>query len=270
MQTLQQLVKFILGLDYGDSRTNAGVDHISVFSKMHRFELSGERQIVLLNAGNLATTQAVVSRLRQDIKRSVQGNLHEATSMFDVAKMVGQYVRELLGEIPDAEKKKVDFGCTFLVGGHILGEEPRLFLVYPEGNFIEATRETPLFQIGESKYGKPILDRVLHYHLSVRDALKCTLVSFDSTMRSNLSVGQPIDVLCLMENDLVNPLHHRVKRVIRPLIPCVVNGAKVCAIFLVRCPILIGGIGGRAGVKRFAVDLGCVDSLVVFNLRAKG
>jgi putative proteasome-type protease len=194
-----------------DSRTNAGVDHVSVFSKMHRFEIAGERQIVLLNAGNLATTQTVVSGLRQEIKRNSPGNLYEAGSMFDVAREVGIKVRAALAEIPVEEKAKLDFGCTFLVGGRIAGEEPRLFMVYPEGNFIEATRETPFFQIGEAKYGKPILDRVLHYHVSLRDAMKCTLVSFDSTMRSNLSVGLPIDLLTLRMDDTVNVKHMRIE-----------------------------------------------------------
>ena len=178
-----------------DSRTNAGVDHVSTFSKMTIFEASGERVIVLLNSGNLATTQTVVSRLRKALATDGP-NLLNVPSLFDCATLVGEGVRQVISHHSgqQAQQGSVDFSCNFLVGGQIAGERPRLFLVYPEGNFIEATDDTPFFQIGESKYGKPIIDRVVKTETSVAEALKCALVSFDSTMRSNLSVGLPLDI----------------------------------------------------------------------------
>lgn len=177
-----------------DSRTSAGVDYISVFSKTHRFSVEGEREIFLLNAGNLGTTQEVVSVLRREIQKGVEGNLLELESLFDVAGKVGDTVCKVMQRLRNNGNNGVDFSCSFLVGGQIRGEGQRLFKVYSEGNFIEATKETSFFQIGESKYGKPILDRVIEYTTNVPDAIKCALVSFDSTMRSNLSVGLPINL----------------------------------------------------------------------------
>jgi putative proteasome-type protease len=194
-----------------DSRTNAGVDHVSTFSKMTVFESRGERVLVLLNSGNLATTQAVVSRLRKAIGTD-QPNLMSAASLFDCATLVGEAVRGAISHqtAHQLEQSAVDFSCSFLVGGQIAGESPRLFQVYPEGNFIEATEDTAFFQIGESKYGKPIIDRVIRPATTLDEAMKCALVSFDSTMRSNLSVGLPLDVALIRRDALKVGFRHRV------------------------------------------------------------
>ncbi len=201
-----------------DSRTNAGLDHVSTFCKMSIFERTGERVIVLLNSGNLATTQSVVSRLGRQSGGAQAGGaqtasgLMSADSMFDAARIVGEELRSVIqvqsGAGPD--QSGVDFSANFLVGGQIAGEEPRLFLVYPQGNFIETTADTPFFQIGESKYGKPIIDRVVGPETELDEALKCALVSFDSTMRSNLSVGLPIDIAMIRRDALKVNFRHRV------------------------------------------------------------
>jgi putative proteasome-type protease len=194
-----------------DSRTNAGVDHVSTFSKMTVFESAGERVLVLLNSGNLATTQTVVSRLRKAIGTDAP-NLMSASSLFDCATLVGETVRGVISyqTAHQLEQSAVDFNCSFLVGGQIAGEAPRLFQVYPEGNFIEATEDTAFFQIGESKYGKPIIDRVVRPATTLAEAMKCALVSFDSTMRSNLSVGLPLDVALVRRDALKVTFRHRV------------------------------------------------------------
>jgi len=179
-----------------DSRTNAGVDHIATFRKMNVFELPGERLIVILNAGNLATTQSVLSLLRQRLTHD-GASLHNVGSMYEAAELVGRTLKEIVArDANDATLGQgVDFGANFLVGGQIRGEGPRLFHVYPQGNFIESTEDTPYFQIGEAKYGKPIIDRVIRYDSTLSEATKCTLISFDSTIRSNLSVGLPLDLV---------------------------------------------------------------------------
>ncbi len=184
-----------------DSRSNAGVDHVCIARKMHRFSVPGQRELVLLTAGNLATTQEVLSLLRMDIDRGTTPHLHDCASLFEAARIVGAKVNEAVSHAPKDLAPGVDFTGTFLLGGWIRGERPRLFLIYPEGNFIEATPETPFFQIGESKYGKPIFDRVVHTDLPLEAAIQCTLISFDSTMRSNLSVGLPIEVLVFPSGD---------------------------------------------------------------------
>lgn len=200
-----------------DSRTNAGVDNVSTFSKMHTFELAdgpNPRCIVALNAGNLATTQHVVSQLLRDAAQATGDEKHilNLPSMFDVAELFGRTMRATIAAIESHQSANsgVDFSCTFLVGGQIRGELPRLFLIYPQGNFIEATSDTPYFQIGESKYGKPIIDRVVHPGTPMAEALKSVMVSFDGTMKSNLSVGLPIDVLVLNRDDPVPALRYRV------------------------------------------------------------
>ena len=194
-----------------DSRTNAGVDHVSTFCKMTVVETPGQGVIVLLNSGNLATTQQVVSRIKQQAI-DAQKPLTSHASMFSVAELVGSELRKTIhtavNEAP--EQSDVDFTATFLVGGQVLGEAPRLFMVYPQGNFIESTTDTPFFQIGESKYGKPILDRVIQPSISMSQAIKCALVSFDSTIKSNLSVGLPIDVAMIKTNDLQVTKRHRI------------------------------------------------------------
>jgi putative proteasome-type protease len=192
-----------------DSRTNAGVDNIATFRKMKTFEQPGNRALVMVNSGNLAVTQATVNHLEQDIRRDTEPNLMSVHSMYDVAELIGSALRHVRHhDAPFLLENNVDSGACFIVGGQIIGEHQRLFLVYPEGNFIEATQETPYFQIGEVKYGKPIIDRVICAETSMDDAIKCVLVSFDSTMKSNLSVGLPIDLACY-ERDALQLGHMR-------------------------------------------------------------
>ena len=186
-----------------DTRTNAGVDNISVFPKMFTWETPGERVITLLTAGNLATTQSVVSLLDERTKAPEERSpsILEAPSMFKVACIVAATLKDTVAEHDNGAGQSADaFGGTIILGGQIKGAEPRLFLIYPEGNFIEACDETPFFQIGETKYGRPILVRAFSPSLSFEDALKLLYVSFDSTIQANLSVGPPIDVQ-LIEND---------------------------------------------------------------------
>ncbi|WP_075183097.1 proteasome-type protease [Pantoea sp. 1.19] len=174
-----------------DSRTNAGVDHISSFRKLHVFKNDGERILVLQSAGNLATTQSVLSLLRRD-SGEVEGErrgLLALPTLYDVALRIGETLRDVIKR--DGE----EFSGTLLLGGQIRGEEPRLFQIYPQGNFIEASVDTPYFQIGESKYGKPIIDRVLRYDTPLEQAMQCALISMDSTLASNISVGLPLDVM---------------------------------------------------------------------------
>lgn len=178
-----------------DSRTNAGVDHVSTFPKMTVFSKPGERVLVIMTSGNLAISQAVISRLNNAINENVEPNLYSVSNLFDAARVVGDAIRAVYHE--DAEhlkKHQADFNQALIIGGQIKGEKPRLFNIYAAGNFIEAVAETPYFQIGETKYGKPILDRVINSGSRLEEAAKCVLVSFDSTIRSNLSVGMPIDL----------------------------------------------------------------------------
>lgn len=186
-----------------DTRTNAGVDQVAIAPKMHVFEQSEERVIVLMTAGNLAITQSVVNVLHEQLKTDANTkgkpkapNLHNAKSMFEVASVVGAAKRQVHER--DAESLKdhgIEFNSSILVAGQIKGEKPRLFHVYAAGNFIEATPDTPYLQIGETKYGKPIVDRVVKYNTEMMDAVKCVLISFDSTIRSNISVAMPIDLM---------------------------------------------------------------------------
>lgn len=181
-----------------DTRTNAGIDNISTFRKMHVWEKPGERVIVLMSAGNLATTQAVVSLLDERSKAAADrvATLLETPSMFQTARLVGDVVKEVIKtSSPDGETADSYFNASFILGGQIRGAEPRLFLIYPEGNFIEAGEDTPFFQIGETKYGKPIIVRAYDPAMSFAETAKLLMVSFDSTLKSNLSVGLPLDML---------------------------------------------------------------------------
>ena len=186
-----------------DSRTNAGVDNISSFRKVAIFERPGERVIVLMTAGNLSVSQSVVGLLREALAVPEGApNLYNAANMFEVARRVGDAVRSVhTRDAASLEAFKIEFNAMCIVGGQIAGEPPRLFNVYPAGNFIEATPETPYFQIGEFKYGKPIIDRVVGRHTSLQEAAKCSLVSMDSTMRSNLSVGMPLDLVIVRTDE---------------------------------------------------------------------
>ncbi|SSW65537.1 hypothetical protein AVE30378_01700 [Achromobacter veterisilvae] len=178
-----------------DSRTNAGVDQISVFRKMTVFERPGERVMALMTSGNLAVSQAVLNALTR--QRGESGDtLWNAPDMFEAAHRVGAAVRDVFHrEAPVLHEQGVDFNVNLIFGGQIGTERCRLFQVYSAGNFIEAGQECPYFQIGEAKYGKPILDRVLRPDTSLDEAAKCALISMDSTLRSNISVGLPLDLL---------------------------------------------------------------------------
>jgi putative proteasome-type protease len=180
-----------------DSRTNAGVDNIARFEKMRVFSKDGDRMIVTLSAGNLSVTQNAQSLLELRARNDPQNlNIWNAKSLFEVAGLVGDAMREVRARDESyLRAQNIDASASFIVGGQIAGETPRLFLVYSEGNFIEASNDTPYVQIGEIKYGKPILDRIIRRDSTLVDAVKCTLVSFDSTIRSNISVGAPIDLL---------------------------------------------------------------------------
>ena len=194
-----------------DSCTNAGVDNFAKFCKMTTFERPGERVIVLLSSGNLSGTQAIISRLKQRTEETgSEPNMHTARTMFDVAGLVADGIREFgRRDGPHLSGTDGGFNASFIVGGQIQGEPPRLFRVYAEGTFIEAGTDTPFLQTGEAKYGKPILDRVITPSTTLSDATKCVLVSFDSTMRSNLSVGMPIDLLCYERDSLVVRMRRR-------------------------------------------------------------
>ncbi|WP_299867433.1 proteasome-type protease [uncultured Hoeflea sp.] len=180
-----------------DTRTNAGVDNISTVRKMYTWCKPGDRLITLLSAGNLATTQTVVGLLEEHMKAAGERNPHimEVPSMFQAARLIGDTVREVIKTASDGgAQSEAAFGATFILGGQIAGGETRMFLIYPEGNFIEATDDSPFFQIGEHKYGKPILVRALDPDMSFEMAAKLLCVSFDSTLKSNLSVGLPLDL----------------------------------------------------------------------------
>ena len=187
-----------------DSRTHAEVDNFAKFCKMTVFERAGERVIVLLSSGNLAGTQAVISVLKQRGDASGETpNLWTVHTMFDVAVTVSDAMRDIdRRDGAFLEESDLSFNASFIVGGQIKGEPMRLFRIYAEGNFIEAGLDTPFLQTGETKYGKPIIDRVITPSTSLVDATKCVLVSFDSTMRSNLSVGMPIDLICYERDSL--------------------------------------------------------------------
>ena len=184
-----------------DSRTNAGVDQINTFRKMSVWEKAGDRVLVMLTAGNLSISQSVINVLNEHLAGSESPNLYNAANMFEVARRVGEAVREVSRRDAEALKEfGIEFNVALIIGGQIRGEAPRLFNVYAAGNFIETTIDTPYIQIGEAKYGKPIIDRVIRSTTGLADAAKCALISMDSTIRSNLSVGLPLD-LCVIERD---------------------------------------------------------------------
>jgi putative proteasome-type protease len=180
-----------------DTRTNAGVDSISTFRKMFTWEVPGERVLVMVAAGNLATTQSVVSLLEERSKAPADRapSILRAPSMFQTARLVGETIKEVIASSAPVGQSADAFGASFILGGQIGEGEPRLFLIYPEGNFIETCQDTPFFQIGETKYGKPILVRAYEPEMTFAETAKLLMVSFDSTVRSNLSVGLPLDML---------------------------------------------------------------------------
>jgi putative proteasome-type protease len=187
-----------------DTRTNAGLDNISVYRKMFLFEEPGERVIAILTAGSLSITQTTIARLREAMDDPESGeavNILKAPTMLKVADIVGNMLASVRGEIEEKlARMEQGASASMIVAGQRAGGVMRMFLIYPEGNFIEATEDTPFLQIGEHKYGKPILDRVVKRGTSLADAQKAVLLSMDSTLRSNLSVGMPLD-LCVIERD---------------------------------------------------------------------
>ena len=195
-----------------DTRTNAGLDHISSFSKMHVVEQPGERMLALMSAGNLAITQAVWNRVQEGFPLGAETHtLRDVPSMFRAAQLVGAAVRDVFEtDGPAMKAQNVAFDASFLLGGQIAGGPMRLFLIYAAGNFIEATADTPFLQIGEHKYGKPILDRVVKHGTSLADGVKLVLISMDSTLRSNLSVGLPIDLMVYREGEQKVSLSRRI------------------------------------------------------------
>lgn len=195
-----------------DTRTNSGVDNISVFRKMFTWQVPGERIITLLTAGNLASTQSVVSLLEERTKTPEErdNTLLTSPTMFQVASEIGSLLREIIATRQEANgiRGRDRFTASIIVAGQIRGMEPRLFLIYPEGNFIEAGRDTPFFQIGETKYGRPIIIRGYDPTMSLEDAAKLLMVSFDSTLKANLSVGLPLDLM-VIERDTFEASHER-------------------------------------------------------------
>lgn len=192
-----------------DSRTNAGVDYVRTYSKMHTFCSPKESVYVLLTAGNLATTQAVVNTIKREIESpDSKFKLHKATHLFDVAHYIGELSRhEQLRHGKAVSASGADVSASFIVGGQIAGNDPEIYLVYPEGNYISGSFESPFLQIGETKYGKPILDRIINPDLSLEDGARCALVSLDSTMRSNVSVGPPLELAVYHAGSLDHPRH---------------------------------------------------------------
>ncbi|EOR08565.1 proteasome-type protease [Acinetobacter tandoii] len=193
-----------------DTRTNAGVDHISVFRKLYTFGIEGERFITIQTSGNLATTQAVIGHLKNHLELQQTPNLYSVNTMFEVAELVGHTLQKVIADVTENTQEQSNYYCSLLVGGQIGQAEMQLYNIYPQGNFICATSDTPYFQIGESKYGKPILDRALSYDMPLSEALRCSLISFDSTLRSNVSVGMPLDALIYKKNSLHIPEGKRI------------------------------------------------------------
>lgn len=199
-----------------DTRTNAGLDNIATFRKLNVFERPGDRIITIATAGNLAISQSVVSLLNEGIENPETGELEtiwDPTSMFRTAQLVGRAIREVYrldGRM--MESKSLGFDVSMLLGGQIKGGRLRLFMVYAAGNFIESTVDTPYLQIGEHKYGKPILDRAIKYDYDLQDALKLGLISMDSTMRSNLGVGMPIDLAVIRRDEIKADINYRVEQ----------------------------------------------------------
>ena len=189
-----------------DSLTNAGIDQVSTYSKMFRFGVDDRKQFVILTAGNLATSQATIAKIKNDIKQNATRNLLNMPSVEDAADYIGDLSRE------QQEKRTIEgkkFEATFIIGGQVQGSKHEILLVYPEGNHITSSADTPYLQIGESKYGKPILDRILTPDLDLDTCAMCALVSMDSTMRSNLGVGPPLETLIYKTDSMVLELPHR-------------------------------------------------------------
>ena len=219
-------IKLDGGLVFGaDTRTNAGMDQISSYSKIYAFTSGDDRAFVLLSSGNLATTQGVVNHIRQSLyEQQEQTGFKAARHMFEVAEYIGELNRHVQGRdrgVPQQEN--VSLNASFILGGQIAKEEPEIYLIYPEGNYISVSPTKPYLQIGETKYGKPILDRIITPQTTLEDAARCALVSLDSTMRSNLSVGPPIE-LVIYRNDQFNFDQHLTLDIESPLYQAMTQG----------------------------------------------
>ncbi|MCW8108437.1 peptidase [Alteromonas ponticola] len=192
-----------------DSRTNAGVDYIATYSKMTRFVWPGERVCVLLTSGSLATSQAVVNAIYRDLENAdAEINLLKSKHLHEVACYIGKLSqKEQLMHAKAMEKSGSSAESSFILGGQIKGQEPEIFMIYPQGNYISASHDTPYLQIGENKYGKPILDRIVQGNTTLEDAARCALVSLDSTIRSNISVGPPVELAIYQNNQIDEPFH---------------------------------------------------------------
>ncbi|MEM9621653.1 MAG: peptidase [Pseudomonadota bacterium] len=204
-------IKIEKGLVFcSDSRTNAGVDRVSTFSKMHLLGQTDDRFLMLLAAGNLATTQAVVDTVARDVKEQNDGNINQATYLDEVADYIGQISLSVQNKYaPAGEEASFNAGASFILGGQIGDDSPELYLIYPEGNHIRTSKEFPFFQVGETKYGKPILDRIIEPSTTPEIAMRCALVSMDSTLRSNVTVGPPIELLFFQAGNYVAEAPHR-------------------------------------------------------------
>jgi putative proteasome-type protease len=196
-----------------DTRTNAGIDNISTFGKMHLYEATSDRVIALMSAGNLATSQAVVNLLNEGIERAdgTVETLYTVTSMFKAAQLVGEAIRRIYAiDGPAMREQNVSFDVSMVIGGQLKNRAMRVFQIYSAGNFIEATPDTPFLQIGEHKYGKPILDRTARFDTELYDGVKLLLISMDSTLRSNLTVGMPADLVVYRRDTLKIELRRRI------------------------------------------------------------
>jgi putative proteasome-type protease len=190
-----------------DSRTNAGVDYISTYEKLFDFSLPGERIILVCTSGNLSVTQSAMTLLRQDLQVPEDPNLHTLPTLYDIARYIGTKIRQIQEKDRSWLKQDgIEAQCTLLLGGQIKGQEPELYMIYSQGNCIHASQATPFLQIGETKYGKPILDRILSFNTPLEAAAKCAILSIDSTMKSNISVGPPIS-LVMYETDTFKIKH---------------------------------------------------------------
>ncbi len=197
-----------------DTRTNAGLDNISIYRKLHLFVQPGDRALALATAGNLSVSQAVISLLQEGTENPDTGELetiNDAPTMFKAAQLIGRAIRRVrMIDGPGLEEADLRFDVSFLFGGQIKGGPMKLYMIYSAGNFIECSQDAPFLQIGEHKYGKPILDRAVSQGTDFYDALKIALISMDSTMRSNLSVGLPIDIAMIAKDALATELVHRI------------------------------------------------------------
>ena len=193
-----------------DSRTNAGPDRVSTYSKLHRFSIAGERQLMLMTAGNLATSQAVVAQIERDLREDAAFNVAKAQYVSDVADYIGELGVKEQGKYANSDGPNAGFNAeaSYIVGGQIKGQPTELYMVYPQGNHITVSEQYPFLQIGETKYGKPILDRIIRPDTPYETAMRCALVSMDSTMRSNATVGPPIELLFYRADSLTEQVHY--------------------------------------------------------------